>query len=51
MFLLQHDTTVAAFLSALGIFDKKQPPYAATVFVELYSDNSTQKYVQQQQHS
>ncbi|XP_065912207.1 prostatic acid phosphatase-like [Dysidea avara] len=38
-----HDTTVAAFLSALEIFDKKQPPYAATVFVELYSDTSTPK--------
>ena len=46
LFFLQHDTTVAAFLSALEIFDKKQPPYAATVFVELYSDTSTPKYVQ-----
>ena len=36
---LQHDTTVAALLSALGIYDNIQPPYAATVFVELYSDS------------
>lgn len=38
-----HDTTVAAFLSALQVFDDTAPPYAATVFVELYS-NSKEKY-------
>ena len=37
--IIQHDTTVAAFLSALQIFDDIQPPYAATVFVELYGDS------------
>ena len=36
----QHDTTVAAFMSALQIFNDIQPPYAATVFVELYSDSN-----------
>ena len=27
-------------MSALQIYDDIQPPYAATVFVELYSDSS-----------
>jgi len=31
-----HDVTVAAFLSALGIFDGIQPPYASMVMVELH---------------
>jgi hypothetical protein len=34
-----HDTTVAAMLSALGVFNGEPPPYAATVFIELYSDD------------
>ena len=33
----QHDTTVAALLSTLGLFkDFPSPPYAASVLVELY---------------
>ena len=40
VFHQQHDTTVAAFLSALQVYDDIQPKYAYTVFVELYSDSS-----------
>ena len=36
---LQHDTTVAALLSALGGYDAIAPPYTAAVFIELW--NST----------
>ena len=38
--LIQHDTTVAAMQSALGVFDKTQPGYASAFVVELYSDPS-----------
>jgi len=31
-----HDTTVAAFLAALSVFDLHQPPYTSAVMVELY---------------
>ncbi|XP_062514774.1 uncharacterized protein LOC134190336 [Corticium candelabrum] len=34
-----HDTTVAAILSGLGVYDKEIPPYASIVMIELYSDN------------
>ena len=40
---LQHDLTVAALLIALQAYDRKQPSYASTVFVELLSDSSTPK--------
>ena len=32
----QHDTTVAALLSALQLFDGKSPEYTATVLAELH---------------
>ncbi|XP_042912830.1 putative acid phosphatase 5 [Parasteatoda tepidariorum] len=32
-----HDTNLAALLMSLKLFDLKQPPYCATVFIELYS--------------
>ncbi|XP_067931912.1 putative acid phosphatase 5 [Watersipora subatra] len=32
-----HDTTVAATLSALGVFDEKQPEYASAVMIELHN--------------
>ena len=35
--ILQHDSTVAAFLSALRVFNDVQPPYASTVLVELFN--------------
>lgn len=37
---IQHDTTVAAILTALGVFNGELPPYAATFITELYSDDS-----------
>lgn len=40
LLLFQHDTTVAALLSALGVFDDKAPQYAATVLIDLYRDNT-----------
>ncbi|XP_065912217.1 prostatic acid phosphatase-like isoform X2 [Dysidea avara] len=43
VFYSAHDYTVGAFFSALGTYDKEQPPYASTVFVELLSDSSTPK--------
>jgi lysosomal acid phosphatase len=36
-----HDTTVSAFLAALQLYDGIPPPYAATVFVELYQVNDS----------
>lgn len=33
-----HDTTVAALLAALGVFNGKQPPYGSSVVVELLRD-------------
>ena len=35
--LLQHDTTVASYLSALGIFNNISPPYTSTVLTELFN--------------
>jgi len=35
--ILQDDSTVAAFLSALRVFNDVQPPYAAIVLVELFN--------------
>ncbi|KAK3603643.1 hypothetical protein CHS0354_017360 [Potamilus streckersoni] len=40
-----HDTTVSALLSALNIFNKKSPPYAATVILELHEDPPKNYYV------
>jgi len=39
-FLFQHDTTVACMMSALGVYNGHQPPYASAFFVELRSDDS-----------
>ena len=36
---LQHDSTLTAFLSLLGVFNNQQPPYASAVLLELYRDN------------
>ncbi|XP_060584387.1 lysosomal acid phosphatase-like [Ruditapes philippinarum] len=40
-----HDTTVAALLSALGLYDKKSPMYTATVIVELHEKPANNYYV------
>jgi len=40
-----HDTSVAALLIALGIFDDKWPGFAADLTFELYRDKVT-KYHQ-----
>ncbi|XP_052804852.1 prostatic acid phosphatase-like [Mya arenaria] len=40
-----HDTTVAALLSALGLFNDVSPQYTATVVVELHEDPSKSFYV------
>ncbi|XP_045167982.2 lysosomal acid phosphatase-like [Mercenaria mercenaria] len=40
-----HDTTVAAILSALGLYDKKSPQYTATVIVELHEKPANNYYV------
>ena len=34
--LLQHDITVCSLLSAMQVYNKKSPPYAATVITELH---------------
>ena len=34
---MQHDSTVAAFLGAMGVFNKRSPPYASSVLVELFN--------------
>lgn len=44
MFILQHDDTVTAFLSALKVYNKLLPQYAASVMVELYHNNHTGEY-------
>jgi hypothetical protein len=31
-----HDTTVANFLMALGVFDPQSPPYRSLVLIELW---------------
>lgn len=37
-----HDTSVAALLLALGIFDDKWPGFAADLAFELYRDKVTE---------
>lgn len=45
-YLLQHDTTVAALLSALNLFaNGTSPPYAASVLVELHQNSAGKYYV------
>jgi len=39
-----HDTTVAALLHTLNIFDLQRPPYACLVLMELYKEDSSQDY-------
>jgi hypothetical protein len=34
-----HDTTVANFLMALGVFDPQSPPYRSLVLIELWKNN------------
>jgi len=34
---MQHDTTIAAFMSALKVFNGIKPPYASAVLVELFN--------------
>ena len=34
---VQHDVTVAAFLSVLGVFNNILPPYMSSVLVELFN--------------
>ncbi|RMX58966.1 hypothetical protein pdam_00014633 [Pocillopora damicornis] len=38
-----HDTTVAALLSALNIYDGIQPAYSSAVIIELFSDENDAK--------
>ncbi|XP_071949934.1 prostatic acid phosphatase-like isoform X1 [Antedon mediterranea] len=40
-----HDTTLAAFLSALQIYNGFQPPYATCVGVELWKNSKMEPYV------
>lgn len=37
-----HDTTVAATLAAMRVFDGKYPPYNSTIFWELFKDDKNQ---------
>ncbi|XP_041452493.1 lysosomal acid phosphatase-like [Lytechinus variegatus] len=39
-----HDTTLAAFMSALGVYNGKQSPYASAVGVELWEDEDTKSF-------
>lgn len=41
--MLQHDTTVAALLSALNIYDGIQPAYSSAVIIELFSNENDAK--------
>ena len=34
-----HDTTVANFLMALGVFDPQTPPYRSLVLIELWKND------------
>jgi hypothetical protein len=34
-----HDTTVANFLTALGVFDPQSPPYRSLVLIELWKND------------
>ncbi|XP_026151364.1 lysophosphatidic acid phosphatase type 6 [Mastacembelus armatus] len=51
-----HDTTLIAFLMALGIFDMRWPPYAADITLELHQHRQTNEafvkvsYIGQDQH-
>lgn len=38
-----HDSTLSAFLSVLGIFNRRKPPYVACVFVELHGVENSSK--------
>ena len=39
-----HDSTLRAVLSALGIFDKVWPPYASHIAMELWEETATGKH-------
>ncbi|XP_046545890.1 LOW QUALITY PROTEIN: prostatic acid phosphatase-like [Haliotis rubra] len=41
-----HDTTVAAILSALRVYNKLSPPYTSTVFMELHQNTSGDFYIE-----
>ncbi|XP_071111984.1 prostatic acid phosphatase-like [Haliotis cracherodii] len=41
-----HDTTVAAVLSALSVYNRMSPPYTATVFMELHQNTSGDFHVE-----
>jgi hypothetical protein len=40
-----HDTTVANFLMALGVFDQQIPPYRSLVLVELWKNDQAEYQV------
>jgi hypothetical protein len=42
-----HDTTLAAILSGLGVYDREIPPYASVVMIELYSQDGLVSFVVQ----
>lgn len=41
-FRLQHDSQIAAILSALSSFNRIAPPYASTILFEMYERNSSE---------
>ena len=43
--ILQHDTTVNAFLRTLGIFNDRKPQYTACVIVELHEPTKGDYFV------
>lgn len=46
-----HDTTVAATLAAMGVFDGKYPPYNSTLIWELWQNTSSPSSSDAQQHA
>ena len=45
IFLLQHDSTLWAHLTMLGVFDNKKPQYTACVITELHEPRKGEYYV------
>lgn len=38
--MLQHDSTLTALLTLLGVFDNVVPPYSSAVMLELYKKDN-----------
>ena len=45
-----HDTTVACMMAAMGVWDYKQPGYAAAFFIELLSNKTTGEHFVEMYH-